>query len=220
MKATAVSVREDAAGTALAANLALTDLTVKVVSARDFPTTGACQVGSHSLAYTGILYADEPTDAVTVDTLQLAAGSTATGTALTTVVQVAGSVEYVAQVRPQGTDGLLDAVLDPKLAADKTLAPSSLTGALVECQWRGRGSARRLWLVNIIGRAPSIDGARIAPGTTMAAALDSSDPGFTAFIGGFIGGMGGSSSNIGGGEWGDTYSSTSVHGGEWGDTYA
>jgi hypothetical protein len=182
------SVERRAAGSQLVANLSIGGTLVAVDSAREFEASGQVLIAGSTLDYDRIRWADEPGDGVTHDTLVLHAVSPVSGTARVTAAEVPGSVEFVAQVRPRGSGETVSAVIDHPLIDDDQLQPGTPTEVLqVRCEWRGSGSSRRLWLAQIIGRAPKRRGEFLVPGSAPAYVIDQSDPAYGTFILGVVG---------------------------------
>ncbi len=218
MRATVVSVGKVSKGSVLVTAVTSPSTTLEVDFGADFsPDGGQVTVAGHLLTYTGVLWSDQPEDGVTVDTLVLS-GTAGFSAPKWTRVDVPGSVEYVAQVKPAGTNGVLTATLDHPFTDDVTFEPAAVSeGVLVEVVKRGR----KFYLTELLNRERSIRPDLIAAGVLSASVTIPNLTAVPSVIQDEIDSIGGGSGSIGfnGGDWGDPYGPHSFDGGDWGDPY-
>lgn len=162
MRAYVVSVREEAAGSVLAADLSIGDPRVELLDGSDFSDDGGeVTIAGQTFAYSGMLLAEEGEAAN--DTLVLAGTSPVAGTATPeTAVTVPDTSEIIAQVRRVDGSGSEDAVVSDALATHKALQPGA-SGALVRCERQSQGSSSHWVVTRIIAKKPAIVADHIDP---------------------------------------------------------
>lgn len=186
MRGTVVSVDRQARGSVLVTAITSPSTTLEVLSAADFPSSGQVLVAGHTLTYTEVKWKAIKADGVTKDTLVLSGTAGFSAPKNTTRVDVPGSVEYVAQVQPSHSTGLLSAVIDHHLISDVSLKRAAVSdGALVELEDRGG----RWYVARIIKREPSLDLSNAVDGSLHVATIDP-DEFESAVIGIAVGGGG------------------------------
>jgi hypothetical protein len=154
------------------------DLVLEVENASDFgqPDDGETAdllLSGLMLAYSDVLYVEEPDDAVTVDTIVLAAAAPI-DVGLNERVDVPGKARYIAQVYLNGATNTTPAELRHNLV--KARALKRLSGELGADVILERDSEGNLWVTDLDRTDPSDDGAAIADETlALSTAADPDD---------------------------------------------